>query len=328
MKDDLAIARGVKLRKDRGACERAPRHRRRRPRALRPLQSEDVVRAHRSARIAPDGKLVLVTAITPTPAGEGKTTTTVGLGDALNAIGKKAMICLREPSLGPVFGVKGGAAGGGYAQVVPMEDINLHFTGDFHAIALAHNLLAALVDNHIHHGNELGIDVRRITWRRVMDMNDRALRDIVIGARRHRQRLPARDGLRHRRRPREVMAIFCLADVARRTSKSGSGRSSSATRATEAGPRARPEGARRDDGAAEGRAAAEPRADAREQAGVRPRRPVREHRARLQLGDRDARRRSSSPTTSSPRRGSAPTSAPRSSSTSSAASRACGRRPR
>jgi formate--tetrahydrofolate ligase len=127
----------------------------------------------------PDGKLILVTAMTPTPAGEGKTTTTVGLGDALNHIGKKAMICLREPSLGPVFGVKGGAAGGGYAQVVPMEDINLHFTGDFNAIGLANNLLAAMIDNHITQGNALGIDPRRITWRRVMDMNDRALRDIV-----------------------------------------------------------------------------------------------------------------------------------------------------
>ncbi len=123
----------------------------------------------------PDGKLILVTAMTPTPAGEGKTTTTVGLGDALNRIGKKACICLREPSLGPVFGMKGGAAGGGYAQVVPMEDINLHFTGDFNAIGLANNLLAALLDNHIHHGNALGVDVRRIAWRRVVDMNDRAL---------------------------------------------------------------------------------------------------------------------------------------------------------
>src|SRR6187431_1944189 len=128
-----------------------------------------------------DGKLILVTAITPTPAGEGKTTTTVGLGDALNQIGKKAIICLREPSLGPVFGMKGGAAGGGYAQVVPMEDINLHFTGDFGAIQLANNLLAAMIDNHINHGNELGFDVRRITWKRVLDMNDRALRDIVCG---------------------------------------------------------------------------------------------------------------------------------------------------
>ena len=145
-----------------------------------------------------NGKLILVTAISPTPAGEGKTTTTVGLGDALNHIGKKAMICLREPSLGPVFGVKGGAAGGGYAQIVPMEDINLHFTGDFGAIQLANNLLAALLDNHINHGNELGIDIRRIQWKRVLDMNDRALRDITVAPRRHRQRLPAPGRLRHR----------------------------------------------------------------------------------------------------------------------------------
>src|SRR5918999_1818321 len=127
-----------------------------------------------------DGKLILVTAMTPTPPGEGKTTTTVGLGDALNHIGKKAVICLREPSLGPVFGMKGGAAGGGYAQVVPMEDINLHFTGDFHAIGTANNLLAALVDNHIYWGNEVGIDPRRIYWRRVLDMNDRALRQVTV----------------------------------------------------------------------------------------------------------------------------------------------------
>src|SRR3981189_3087686 len=129
----------------------------------------------------PDGKLILVTALSPTPAGEGKTTTTVGLGDALNKIGKKTVICLREPSLGPVFGMKGGAAGGGYAQVVPMEDINLHFPADFHAIGVANNLLAALIDNHIYHGNALGIDVRRIAWKRVVDMNDRALRSIVVG---------------------------------------------------------------------------------------------------------------------------------------------------
>src|SRR5216684_2538441 len=129
----------------------------------------------------PNAKLVLVTAMTPTPAGEGKTTTTVGLGDALNHIGKKAMICLREPSLGPVFGMKGGAAGGGYAQVVPMEDINLHFTGDFHAIASANNLLSALLDAHLHHGNALGLDTRRITWPRTIDMNDRALRNIIVG---------------------------------------------------------------------------------------------------------------------------------------------------
>jgi len=158
----------------------------------------------------PNGKLILVTAISPTPAGEGKTTTTVGLGDALNYIGKKALICLREPSLGPVFGVKGGAAGGGYAQVVPMEDINLHFTGDFSAIALANNLLAALADNHIHHGNELGLDVRRIAWKRVVDMNDRALRDIVVSLGGPGNGYPREDGF-DIVVASEVMAIFCLA---------------------------------------------------------------------------------------------------------------------
>jgi len=157
-----------------------------------------------------DGKLILVTAISPTPAGEGKTTTTVGLGDALNYIGKKAIICLREPSLGPVFGVKGGAAGGGYAQIVPMEDINLHFTGDFGAIQLANNLLAALIDNHISHGNELGIDIRRIQWRRVLDMNDRALRDIVIALGGTANGYPRQDGF-DIVVASEVMAIFCLA---------------------------------------------------------------------------------------------------------------------
>ena len=157
-----------------------------------------------------NGKLILVTAISPTPAGEGKTTTTVGLGDALNKIGKKAMICLREPSLGPVFGMKGGAAGGGYAQIVPMEDINLHFTGDFNAIALANNLLAAALDNHIHHGNELGIDVRRITWKRVMDMNDRALRDITVSLGGPGNGYPRQDGF-DIVVASEVMAIFCLA---------------------------------------------------------------------------------------------------------------------
>jgi formate--tetrahydrofolate ligase len=158
----------------------------------------------------PDGKLILVTAISPTPAGEGKTTTTVGLGDALNKIGKNAVICLREPSLGPVFGMKGGAAGGGMAQVVPMEDINLHFTGDFNAIALANNLLAALIDNHIHHGNALGIDVRRITWKRVMDMNDRALRDITVSLGGPGNGYPRQDGF-DIVVASEVMAIFCLA---------------------------------------------------------------------------------------------------------------------
>ena len=158
----------------------------------------------------PDGKLILVTAISPTPAGEGKTTTTVGLGDALNRIGKRAVIALREPSLGPVFGMKGGAAGGGMAQVVPMEDINLHFTGDFNAIALANNLLAALIDNHIHHGNELGIDTRRIAWRRVMDMNDRALRSTVVSLGGPNNGYPREDGF-DIVVASEVMAIFCLA---------------------------------------------------------------------------------------------------------------------
>jgi formate--tetrahydrofolate ligase len=158
----------------------------------------------------PDGKLVLVTAISPTPAGEGKTTTTVGLGDALNQIGKKAIICLREPALGPVFGMKGGAAGGGYAQVVPMEDINLHFTGDFSAIALANNLLAAMIDNHIYYGNELGFDVRRIAWRRVVDVNDRALREITIGLGGTGNGYPREDGF-DIVVASEVMAIFCLA---------------------------------------------------------------------------------------------------------------------
>ena len=158
----------------------------------------------------PDGKLILVTAMTPTPAGEGKTTTTVGLGDGLNRIGKKAMICLREPSLGPCFGVKGGAAGGGYAQVVPMEDINLHFTGDFHAIGAAHNLLSALLDNDIYWGNARGIDQRRVAWRRVLDMNDRALRDTVVSLGGVANGFPRQTGF-DITVASEVMAIFCLA---------------------------------------------------------------------------------------------------------------------
>ena len=158
----------------------------------------------------PEGRLVLMTAVSPTPAGEGKSTTTVGLGDALTRIGRRAMICLREPALGPVFGMKGGAAGGGYAQVVPMEDINLHFTGDFAAIAAAANLLAALIDHHIHHGNELGIDVRRVTWRRVLDVNDRALRDVVLGLGGTGNGYPRESGF-DIVVASEVMAIFCLA---------------------------------------------------------------------------------------------------------------------
>jgi formate--tetrahydrofolate ligase len=164
----------------------------------------------KSLQERPNGKLILVSAITPTPAGEGKTTTTVGLTDALNHIGKKAMLCLREPSLGPSFGMKGGAAGGGYAQVVPMEDINLHFTGDFHAITSAHNLLAALIDNHIYWGNELGIDSRRVAWRRVMDMNDRALREIVCSLGGVANGFPREAGF-DITVASEIMAIFCLA---------------------------------------------------------------------------------------------------------------------
>ncbi|MBL6429288.1 MULTISPECIES: formate--tetrahydrofolate ligase [Maritimibacter] len=158
----------------------------------------------------PDGKLILVTAINPTPAGEGKTTTTVGLGDGLNRIGKKAMICIREASLGPNFGMKGGAAGGGYAQVVPMEDMNLHFTGDFHAITSAHNLLSAMIDNHIYWGNELGIDERRVTWRRVVDLNDRALRDVVTSLGGVANGFPRQTGF-DITVASEVMAILCLA---------------------------------------------------------------------------------------------------------------------
>src|SRR5918996_203934 len=157
-----------------------------------------------------NGKLILVTAINPTPAGEGKTTTTVGLTDALNVIGKKAMCALREPSLGPCFGVKGGAAGGGYAQVIPMEDINLHFTGDFHAITSAHNLLAAMLDNHIYWGNEQDIDIRRLAWRRVLDMNDRALRQIVTSLGGVANGFPRETGF-DITVASEIMAILCLA---------------------------------------------------------------------------------------------------------------------
>ena len=164
----------------------------------------------RSVQDQPNGKLILVTAINPTPAGEGKTTTTVGLGDGLSRIGKKAAICIREASLGPCFGMKGGAAGGGYAQVVPMEEMNLHFTGDFHAITSAHNLLAAIIDNHIYWGNELGIDERRVTWRRVMDMNDRALRDVVTSLGGVSNGFPRQTGF-DITVASEVMAILCLA---------------------------------------------------------------------------------------------------------------------
>ena len=243
-----------------------------------------------SLKDQPNGKLILVTAITPTPAGEGKTTTTVGLGDALNHIGKKAIICLREPSLGPSFGMKGGAAGGGYAQVVPMEDINLHFTGDFHAIGAANNLLAAMVDNHVYWGNELGIDSRRVTWRRGLDMNDRALRSITSSLGGVANGFPREDGF-DIVVASEVMAIFCLPtdlnDLKRRLANIIVAPDPGAR----AGARRRPEGGRRDGGAAQGRARAQPGADAGKQPGLHPWRAVRQYRAWLQLGDRDHRRR-------------------------------------
>src|SRR5512147_2881373 len=210
MKDDIAIARGVKLRKivelakERLGIEADDLE----PYGHYKAKLSDALIARVQSR--PDGKLILVTAISPTPAGEGKTTTTVGLGDALNAIGKKAMVCIREPSLGPCFGVKGGAAGGGYAQVVPMEDINLHFTGDFHAIGAANNLLAAMIDNHVYWGNKLDIDTRRITWRRAVDMNDRALRQIVTALGGAANGYPREAGF-DITVASEVMAIFCLA---------------------------------------------------------------------------------------------------------------------
>ncbi|HJR71592.1 MAG TPA: formate--tetrahydrofolate ligase [Gammaproteobacteria bacterium] len=209
MKDDLAIARGVKLRK---VVELAKER--------LGIDADDLEPyGHYKAKLSDaliarvqknkDGKLILVTAISPTPAGEGKTTTTVGLGDALNAIGKKTMICVREPSLGPCFGVKGGGAGGGHSQVAPMEDINLHFTGDFHAVSIAHNLLAALVDNHIYFGNTLGFDIRRPMWRRVLDMNDRSLRHIVNGLGGTANGFPRETGY-DIVAASEVMAILCL----------------------------------------------------------------------------------------------------------------------
>ena len=210
MKSDIEIARAAKLNSIIDVAKRIG------------INQESVFNyGHHKAKISldfinslkskPEGKLILVTAMTPTPAGEGKTTTTVGLGDGLNAIGKKAIICLREPSLGPCFGMKGGAAGGGFSQVVPMEDINLHFTGDFHAIGAAHNLLSALIDNHIYWGNELGIDVRRITWKRVLDMNDRSLREIVSSLGGPGNGYPRETGF-YITVASEVMAILCLAN--------------------------------------------------------------------------------------------------------------------
>jgi formate--tetrahydrofolate ligase len=209
MDDDITIARNAKLEK---VTELAKRKLNIDPDDLEPYghyKAKLSPRLIEKLKDRPDGKLVLVSAITPTPAGEGKTTTTIGLADALNSIGKKTMVCVREPSLGPCFGMKGGGAGGGYAQVAPMDDINLHFTGDFHAISAAHNLLAALVDNHIHQGNELGFDVRRPTWRRVVDMNDRALRNVIVSLGGVANGVPRETGY-DITVASEVMAILCL----------------------------------------------------------------------------------------------------------------------
>ena len=234
----------------------------------------------------PRGKLVLVTAINPTPAGEGKTTTTIGLGDALNRIGRRATIALREPSLGPVFGAKGGATGGGRAQVLPMEAINLHFTGDFHAITSAHNLLAALIDNHIHWGNALGIDTRRVFWKRALDMNDRALRQTVVGLGGPGNGFSREDGF-DITVASEVMAIFCLA----RECGGPGGAAGPHGRGRDARPETRHGGRsssrRSDERASRGRAPAQPRADDRGVAGADPWRAVRQHRAWLQQRDRD-----------------------------------------
>jgi len=211
MDDDITIARNAKLTRIAELAENKL--------GIDPVELEPY--GHYKSKVSkelvnkldskPDGKLILVSAVTPTPAGEGKTTTTIGLADAMNSIGKQTMVCVREPSLGPCFGLKGGGAGGGYAQVAPMDDINLHFTGDFHAISAAHNLLAALVDNHIHQGNDLGFDVRRPMWRRVVDMNDRALRNIVVGLGGVSHGIPRETGY-DITVASEIMAILCLSN--------------------------------------------------------------------------------------------------------------------
>ena len=273
----------------------------------------------------PDGKLINVTAITPTKAGEGKTTTSVSLTQGLGHLGKHVALCLREASLGPVFGIKGGAAGGGYTQVVPMEDMNLHFTGDIHAIGAANNLLAAMVEAHLLHGNALDIEPLSVSWRRCMDINDRALRDMVVGLGGKANGYPRQTGF-DITAASEVMAIVAVARRPLRPARGGSARSRSARRCDGEPVTAEQIGAAGvDDGAPEGDDQAEPRADARGPAGVRPLRPVREHRARQQLARRRPRRAEARRTTSSPRAASARTWGWRSSSTSSAGSADSGR---
>ena len=237
----------------------------------------------RSLEDRPDGHLVLVTAMSPTPAGEGKTTTSVGLADALRRIGEKSVVALREPSMGPVFGIKGGAAGGGYSQVVPMVDINLAFTGDFAAIAAANNLLSAMLDNHLHQGNALGIDPRTVTWKRVVDLNDRALREVVVGLGGVPNGVPREDGF-DIVVASEVMAILCMADSLPDLKRRLGDVVVAHTRDKQPVTARDLQADGRDDGDPARRPRAQPRADPRADPGVHPRRPVREHRPRLQLG--------------------------------------------
>ena len=240
------------------------------------------ISAEAIAKRKPKGRLVLVTGINPTPAGEGKSTVTVGVSQALRRLGKKVVVCIREPSLGPVFGVKGGAAGGGYAQVVPMDEINLHFTGDFHAITSAHNLLSAMLDNHLHQGNALGIDPRRITWPRTMDMNDRVAPLDGHQPRRDQRRPGAGGAVRHRAGQRDHGDPGARHRSLRSRGAAGPDHRRPHPR-PEAGHRRRPQGVRRHDPAAQGRHPAQPGADPGGRTGAGALRPVRQHRARLQL---------------------------------------------
>ena len=272
----------------------------------------------------PDAKLINVTAITPTPAGEGKTTTSVSLTQGLGVLGRKPVLCLREASLGPVFGVKGGAAGGGYAQVVPMEDLNLHFTGDLHAITAANNLLSALIDAHLHHGNAAGLDPLAISWRRCMDMNDRNLRNVITGLGGRAHGAPRETGF-DITAASEIMGLVAvardLADLRERLGRITVGQTYEGEPVTAEHIRRR----RRDGRCPQGRDQAEPRADARRSTGLRPLRPVREHRARQQLARRRSRRDQARRVPHHRVRLRARTWAWRSSSTSPAASATCDR---
>ena len=274
----------------------------------------------------PRARYVVITAITPTPLGEGKTTTAVGLAQGLSLLGHRATLALRQPSMGPTFGIKGGAAGAGYSQVLPMETLNLHLTGDFHAVTAAHNLLAAMVDNHLHHGNELGLDPRSIAWRRVLDVNDRALRNIVVGLGARIDGVPRQSGF-DITAASEVMVILALStslrDLRERLGRIVVGLHAGGA----AGDGGGPQGRGRDGGHAQGRHQAEPAADHREHAGPRPHRALRQHRHRQLLGRGGPHRHPGPATTCSPRPASAPTWGPSGSSTSSAGCPGCGRTP-